>query len=487
MAKEKLTQADFNKLGIYDIQRIKKFGRVGKKLIKTKQYKKEEVLTLFKQIINNPQPFVSRNDALKPLAELIIECENQTDLKELQPKEESPILNLHKKPLYYKIFGKEQIEEGALEQMDIAMSLPVSLTGALMPDAHVGYGLPIGGVLATKNNVVIPYAVGVDIACRMCMSVFNIPVKKFEQKKHKLKKALVSRTVFGVGSETKDHFNSRLFDKKEWQATKVIRDLKDLAYRQHGTSGAGNHFAEWGILEVSGNDDLLNVPKGKYIALLSHSGSRGFGAKIAKIYSDIAKQKLNLPNQAKNLSWLDLDSEEGIEYWIAMNLAGDYASDNHHEIHNKIWKELGLKPLRMIENHHNFAWKEKLEDGTEVIVHRKGATPAAKENIGIIPGSMTRHGFIIRGKSNPSSLNSSSHGAGRVLSRKQAIKKISRNDLQKMIADAGIELIGGHVDEAPIVYKDIDQVMSYQKSLVDILATFTPKIVRMAEPERWRR
>jgi len=170
-----------------------------------------------------------------------------------------------------------------------------------------------------------------------------------------------------------------------------------------------------------------------------------------------------------------------------MNLAGEYASDNHHEIHDKIANEIGMKPIRMIENHHNFAWKEKLEDGTEVIIHRKGATPAGKENIGIIPGSMTHAGYVIRGKADASSLNSASHGAGRVLSRKKAIKTISPKDLKIMIEKAGIELIGGHVDEAPTVYKNIDRVMSYQKNLVDILAKFTPKIVRMAEPKRWKR
>ncbi|MEZ5198723.1 MAG: RtcB family protein [Bacteroidales bacterium] len=239
--------------------------------------------------------------------------------------------------------------------MNTAMQLPVSLAGALMPDAHVGYGLPIGGVLATRNNIVIPYAVGVDIACRMCMSVFDFKPDKLRKRQSLFKNTLLSNTTFGVGSETNSHTNTQLFDKKDWSATKIIRELKDLAYRQHGTSGAGNHFVEWGILEIIQRDEMLKLEEGTYIALLSHSGSRGFGAQIANYYSNIARQKLNLPNQAKHLSWLDLDSEEGKEYWIAMNLAGEYASDNHHEIHKKIHKELGAEPLRIIENHHNFA------------------------------------------------------------------------------------------------------------------------------------
>jgi len=487
MAKEKLIQSDFHKIGIYDILFIKRFGRAGKKLIRSGNYGKEEILTIFHQIIENPENFLRRNDVFKILAEFVLTNEKPEKHSKKEITGEPEIQNLNPDPLYYKIYGREQIEQEAIDQMNTAMRLPVTKAGALMPDAHVGYGLPIGGVLATKNNVVIPYAVGVDIACRMCMSVFDLPEKYLRSKSHKLKSALVSNTVFGVGEEAENHLNTALFDKKEWQATKTIRELKTLAYRQHGTSGAGNHFVEWGILNVQFEDPLLNIPKGKYIALLSHSGSRGFGAKIAEIYSDIARQQQNLPDQAKHLAWLDLDSEEGIEYWLAMNLAGEYASDNHHEIHNKIANEIGMRPIRMIENHHNFAWKEKLEDGTEVIIHRKGSTPAGKENIGIIPGTMTHAGYVIRGKAETDSLNSASHGAGRILSRKKASRTISLRELKTMTENAGIELIGGYVDEAPIVYKNIDRVMSYQKNLVDILAKFTPGIVRMAEPERWRK
>lgn len=484
MVKQKLTQSDFHKIDIYDVLFIKRFGRAGKKLIRSGKYTKEEILTIFQQIIENPENFIHRNDAFKALAEFVLTTDKLEKPAKKEITGEPEIQNLNPDPLYYKIFGREQIEEEAIDQMDTAMRLPISRAGALMPDAHVGYGLPIGGVLATKNNVVIPYAVGVDIACRMCMSVFDIPESKLRKRKEKFKKSLINNTVFGVGEETESHLKTELFDKKEWQATKTIRELKTLAYRQHGTSGAGNHFVEWGILKVMHEDPLLNIPKGEYIALLSHSGSRGFGAQIAKTYSDIARQKQNLPNQAKHLAWLDLNSEEGMEYWIAMNLAGEYASDNHQVIHEKIANEIGMTPIKMIENHHNFAWKEKLEDGTEVIVHRKGATPAAKENIGIIPGSMTHPGYVVRGKSDASSLNSASHGAGRVLSRKKAIKAISPKDLKIIVEKAGIELIGGHVDEAPKVYKNIDKVMSYQKNLVDVLAKFTPKIVRMAEPRK---
>jgi tRNA-splicing ligase RtcB (3'-phosphate/5'-hydroxy nucleic acid ligase) len=140
---------------------------------------------------------------------------------------------------------------------------------------------------------------------------------------------------------------------------------------------------------------------------------------------------------------------------------------------------LGREPLTLIENHHNFAWKEKDEAGNEIIVHRKGATPAGTGDLGIIPGSMATPGFIVKGKGKASSINSASHGAGRIMSRTQAKKTLSKSEVARFLKTAGVEVIGSGLDEAPMAYKDINQVMEHQKDLVDILGTFTPKIVRM--------
>src|SRR6185312_12343072 len=172
---------------------------------------------------------------------------------------------------------------------------------------------------------------------------------------------------------------------------------------------------------------------GKYLGLLSHSGSRGLGATIASHYTQLAKQKRQLPGEAKNLAWLNLDEEEGMEYWLAMNLAGDYASACHHVIHAKIAKQLGRKPMKMVENHHNFAWKE-MYNNKEVIVHRKGATPAAKNVLGIIPGSMTAPGFIVKGKGEEASINSASHGAGRKMSRSKAMSTITEKQFKDVLS-----------------------------------------------------
>jgi tRNA-splicing ligase RtcB len=205
------------------------------------------------------------------------------------------------------------------------------------------------------------------------------------------------------------------------------------------------------------------------------------GATVANTYTKIAMQNTKLPKEAKHLAWLDLNTQEGQEYWIAMNLAGDYASACHHEIHKRLSKELGIKEVARIENHHNFAWKETLSDGKEVIVHRKGATPAGKGVLGIIPGSMVHQGYIVRGKGDFDSINSASHGAGRAMSRKRAKETFTGSEVKKMLNEYGVTLIGGGIDEAPMAYKNIDTVMNFQKDLVDVLGSFTPKVVRMAK------
>jgi tRNA-splicing ligase RtcB len=248
---------------------------------------------------------------------------------------------------------------------------------------------------------------------------------------------------------------------------------------------------EFGTVEITEKDEVLGIGAGNYVGLLSHSGSRGLGANIANHYTKIAKQKRRLPGEASNLAWLNLDEEEGMEYWIAMNLAGDYASACHHIIHAKIAKQLGRKPMTMVENHHNFAWKEILsgvEGGKkEVIVHRKGATPAGKDVLGIIPGSMTAAGFIVKGKGENASVNSASHGAGRKMSRTRAMASVTDKQLKDELKKHGVKLLGGGLDESPFAYKDIELVMKSQQQLVDVVGKFTPKIVKMdgAKHKTW--
>ena len=479
MEKEKIGNYELKALGINDVEILVSFSRVANGLLKHGVMDKPAILANLEALIADPMPYaLKKGGKFKNLAESVINLRKEGRFV----KQERSTFALKQDIAHFPVWGLEHIEVGALAQMRTAVQLPVAVAGALMPDAHQGYGLPIGGVLATTANTIIPFAVGVDIACRMCLSIFDLPAGMIDTQTDKLQQLLLDNTYFGMGCTTKNYFDSSLFDSKTWGETKVIRSLKDKAYAQLGTSGTGNHFVEWGELTIA-EGALPNIPAGNYLALLSHSGSRGFGGSVADHYSRIAMSKTKLPAEAKHLAWLDLDKDEGQEYWIAMNLAGEYASANHHEIHNKIARALGLQPAMRIENHHNFAWREQLADGTEVMVHRKGATPAGEGVLGIIPGSMSTPGFVVRGKGDATSINSASHGAGRLMSRSAAFKTLDKAAIAANLIDKRITLMGSDVDEAPMAYKDIHTVMAAQGDLVEVLAQFNPRIVRMADPK----
>ena len=435
-----------------------------------KHHSKEEKLAVLAALKADPSKYID-HPHLGPLAERMMPYEELVESEELA---------LQQATGDYNIFGRQHISDNAVKQMDIAMRLPVAVKGALMPDAHQGYGLPIGGVLATENAV-IPYAVGVDIGCRMCLTVYDLPEKHLDRHQHALKVGLKANTAFGQGVALEDPYDDEIFERKEFSEIPFLNQLHKKARQQIGSSGSGNHFVEFGVVETLSEDPVLGIPAGRYVAVLSHSGSRGLGTNIAKRYTDIAMEKCRLPREARHLAWLDLNTEAGMEYWIMMNLAGDYAQACHDHIHYRLAKLLGKKPIAKVENHHNFAWKELQPDGRELIVHRKGSTPAGKDVLGIIPGSMTAPGYIVKGKGEEASIASASHGAGRALSRSKARQQVTRSALHKTVRNNGVTLIGGGPDEAPLAYKDIDEVMKSQKHLVEVVGSFTPKIVRMAK------
>jgi tRNA-splicing ligase RtcB (3'-phosphate/5'-hydroxy nucleic acid ligase) len=380
----------------------------------------------------------------------------------------------------YRVWGSDH-EPDALKQMQNACRLPVAVAGALMPDAHVGYGLPIGGVLATRDAV-IPYAVGVDIACRMKMSVLDMPVQALTDRDPRLKSALERETRFGMGANFRTPRQHDVMD-QDWSVTGVTSKMKDKAWGQLGTSGSGNHFVEFGELTVS--DEAAGLPRGTYLALLSHSGSRGTGAQVANHYSRLARSlHPELPPELSHLAWLDLSTAEGQEYWAAMELMGLYAAANHAVIHAHVTRALGANVLLDLENHHNFAWRERhrLADGSDadVIVHRKGATPAGAGVLGIIPGSMATPGYVVRGRGDAASLNSAAHGAGRRMSRTKAKQLFTWDAAQAFLRERGVTLLSAGLDEVPMAYKDIDAVMASQRDLVEPLAKFEPRLVKMA-------
>jgi tRNA-splicing ligase RtcB len=432
-----------------------------------------QILAKLDEVLADPQTYLS-DGAFTALADELIRRERNEKSKFDDA--------LRTTPIAFQIWGEDGIDAGAIEQMRNAALLPIAVAGALMPDAHIGYGLPIGGVLATRGAV-IPYAVGVDIACRMRLSIYELSPHILGQQKGKFENALRDQTKFGAGKSWSGHERRHhpVLDDPDWNAFGLLRKLRYKAEEQLGTSGSGNHFVEWGELELSKPSPELGLDEGRYLSLLSHSGSRGVGFQIANLYSRHANTlHPQLADKVRHLAWLDLDSEAGQEYWLAMELAGRFAEANHAVIHREVAKAAGLKEIASVENHHNFAWKEILSDGEEAIVHRKGATPAGQGVLGVIPGSMADAGYVVRGKGLKASLKSASHGAGRKLGRKAAIGSITKLMRDRYVQERGVKVLGGGLDEAPQAYKDIEEVIAAQRDLVDVVAKFLPRIVMMA-------
>ena len=381
----------------------------------------------------------------------------------------------------YQSWGQD-FDQNSIQQIRNACRLPVSRAAALMPDAHSGYGLPIGGVLGCQNAI-IPYGVGVDIACRMKMTITDLPVERLASnepaKCSELDRSLEKGTMFGTGRKWQRPHDHPVLD-EDWAITAVTREAHDRAVGQLGTSGSGNHFVEWGVVTIP--QDEFDLQAGKYVALLSHSGSRGPGAMTCRRYTDIARRiaesKIRNDPQLRHLCWLEMDSQEGQEYWAAMNLMGRFASANHEVIHNNVTKLAGAQSLATIENHHNFAWIEQ-HQGQTMYVHRKGATPAGLGDLGVIPGNMADSCFVVRGKGHPGSLNSASHGAGRRMSRTKAKQEFSWRKWREHLKNKNVRLLAGGLDEVPGAYKNIHDVMAAQTELVEIIAEFMPKIVMM--------
>jgi tRNA-splicing ligase RtcB len=428
---------------------------------------RDSVIEELRRIVAAPRS-VAADDYWYSVASLLVE----------QEEARARVVRLRSTPVPYHRWGSE-IDEDTVAQMERALSLPVAVAGALMPDAHLGYGLPIGGVLATEGSV-IPYAVGVDIACRMKLSVLDLDPEALERSRDRLAEVLERETLFGAGAEFEKPADHPVMD-QDWSVTPVTRRLREKAARQLGSSGSGNHWVSFDLLTLP--QPALGLPAGRYLTVLSHSGSRGPGATVAGYYSKLAGELCRgLPDQYRRLAWLEMDSEAGQEYWAAMHLMRDYARANHDVIHRRISEALSSEVLAVVENEHNLAWKERI-DGRELYVHRKGATPAGAGVLGIIPGSMATPAFVVRGRGKKESLESASHGAGRAMSRTRARETFDWSEVERVLAEADVTLLSAGLDEAPGAYKDIHRVMREQEDLVEIVARLDPKIVKMAAPD----
>lgn len=434
------------------------FGRIAKqahKLINEQNYDPEEALSLIQQELDEP-------------------TEKPTKLSRPQP---------------IKVYGEIglDIDEAAYKQLEEACRLPVAISGSLLPDAHLGYALPVGGVVALENAV-SPAFVGFDIACRMKLSILDIEPGAFRKLRGKLARNLDAVTSFGLGADFEDgKRDHEVMEDSIWQENSEARKLKDKARKQLGSSGGGNHFADLMVGTVEKEKEWLPFKKGDtFVALVTHSGSRGTGHNLATHYKKVAEDITSKTSRGipKNYAWLDLDHEAGHEYWQVMQLMGKYASANHELIHKHFAKQSGIGIIDTYENHHNFAWKKEVE-GKTYVIHRKGATPAEPGVVGIIPGSMGTSSYLVEGTAGKESLWSSSHGAGRISSRRAAKRNHDERAYRQFIRQKDILTIGVARDETYQCYKDIDRVIDLQKDeLVDVVAKMEPRVVLMAGGRR---
>jgi tRNA-splicing ligase RtcB len=349
----------------------------------------------------------------------------------------------------------------------------------MLPDAHPGYALCIGGV-AALDRAISPSFVGYDIACRMTLTILDLSPEEFTSHRAELAKDMVAVSSFGKGSgfEGRERRDHPVMEDPLWNQLPQLRQLKPLAWQQLGSSGGGNHFFDAIIGQVTAPADWLPLEVGRnFVAIMTHSGSRGTGHKLATYYVKLAEQETAQVARGipKGYEWLTLEADAGREYLHVMELMGRYAQANHHLIHNLFLKRTGLTGLARYENHHNFAWLNP--DGT--VIHRKGATPAATGQVGIIPGSSGTPSYLVEGLGNVASLESSSHGAGRPFSRSEAKRRHDEALFQQWMAENDILHIGVSPDETLLAYKDIDRVMALQSDLVRPVARMLPAVVIM--------
>lgn len=370
----------------------------------------------------------------------------------------------------------DEVEPDAMKQAINLANLPFAFRHiALMPDTHVGYGMPIGGVLAARD-VIVPNAVGVDIGCGMCTVRTNLD----SIQTNKLKEIMSGiRALVPLG------FNHHKYPQNENLMPSIdniveggiVEQEYDSALRQLGTLGSGNHF-----IEIQRGSD-------GFIWIMVHSGSRNIGLKVAEFYNKQAKILNRMwytkVNEKDDLAFFPVETLEAQKYINEMQYCIDFAFANRKlmlENVISVFKEhfgKGFETDNFINIAHNYAAKEKHFE-TDVIVHRKGATSARKDELGIIPGSQGTKSYIVRGKGNPESFESCSHGAGRIMGRKEAIRSLDLKEQTAFLNDQGIiHAIRGRADleEAPGAYKNIDEVMEDQQDLVEIVVELSPLAV----------
>ncbi len=355
----------------------------------------------------------------------------------------------------------EHLEEGVMDQFNSAMECDFAVQGALMPDAHLGYSLPIGAVVATEN-VVVPAWVGYDIGCGMCAIPTTFPAKDIEKHSKEIFDRIYDLVPVGFKHHPEDQEWSMVNDCTE----EMLEIYAQGCPRQLGTLGGGNHFIEIGV-----SDDGITF-------IIVHCGSRGIGHKTATHYMKAASMlHTGIPKAKEGHYGFDVDSEEGGNYLTDLNFCLDFALDNRRRIVHQVGEAIaefcdgGLLWEMLINRNHNHA---EFHDG--LWIHRKGATHAEEGMMGVIPGNMLDGSFIVAGKGNPEALWSSSHGAGRIMGRKQAKKELDLDEFHEIMHGIEAKVDKHTLDESPLAYKDIHGVMELQTDLVEVIHHIKPLI-----------
>lgn len=370
---------------------------------------------------------------------------------------QKPVVSMTDVPRPYNVFGSSIIAQNTLQDMDAVMSLPYNIRGALMPDGHrvQENHVPVGGVVLSE--AILPSVVGNDIACSVMLTITNMRVggEWFDENIKSMRYVLRNYAYFGHEINPApvihdyDFYNEGVaveseLGKQTWSA------IRNTARTQFGTSGDGNHFVEFGIVNVKVVNGKLVRTNDNYLAILSHFGSRAVGSTIAKAFKRYANGQYDMPKGMSDAP-LHANTAEGRDYWKLMQFAGEFAEYGHGWLHNWLLNHLSERvalsysKAAQFYSKHNFAWETN--DG---YLHRKGSTPAQAGEVGIIPATMGHETKIVMGLGNNESLNSASHGAGRTHSRGRALQEFgSDNTAEYLMRNHSAYLIGGGADEDP--------------------------------------
>lgn len=385
------------------------------------------------------------------------------------------------------VFG--QPDEDTLAQIRRCADVPEARGAVLCADAHKGYSMPIGGVVAYRGAT-SPSGVGFDIGCGNKAVRTNVMAADIRNDLPELMDLIAREIRFGIGGTSGDHADHAIFDDSAWDVHPGVKALKPVAREQLGTVGAGNHYI-----------NLMEDEETGALWVAVHFGSRGFGHRTASGFLNLAHGRpfdARLPHESMDAppTLLRLNTEVGQAYHKAMQLAGRYAYAGRDAVVSDVLGIIGAEATFEVHNHHNFAWEET-HGGEKVIVVRKGATPCHPGQISFVGGSMADISVVIQGKDTPAArkaLYSTIHGAGRVMSRTQAAGKwrrvrgrrqrvggaISVEDMRRQVKRYGVELRGGGADEAPGVYRKLRDVVAAHLDTVDVLHTLKPIGVAMA-------